>query len=410
MEHHAVRWLAFLLGGLLLLPHLAWGQYTGAIPPGTVMGNIEPTARPAVPQPFSSFIPNPISNYFTPSMTLTHDKTGGITTDAAALTALSNATYTANQIYRMTTPVLVSTYDAIRGVAVATPGTTNEGVNGIAGYVMGATPQGSSGSGANPVAVFGVGVAANNSASVWGINTLLTDHTSQVASVGVGRELWNELDFNVTSPNTTVRGLVLTGASIAQPALAVGLEVRPLGAGKKWTTAIGSQGGSAINGLAIGTRDDFGVPSSPSQLVLLGWTDGSGAINNHTIYSEPGRLILDSTALAETGHLVLMKGGLRTTSGGSMSGLVLGRQLATGASDSQSAHFEWTNATGAAFNHELKVTTDGVLNLITNGAPPSAGFNIPSGARYIVGGVIGVTCAGLPTASFAAVGGIVTAC
>ena len=39
MERYAMKWFAFLLGSLLMLPHLAWGQYTGNLPPGAVLNN-----------------------------------------------------------------------------------------------------------------------------------------------------------------------------------------------------------------------------------------------------------------------------------------------------------------------------------------------------------------------------------
>jgi hypothetical protein len=342
---------------------------------------------------------------------ITDKKTGGITADAAALAAASSTAYTAQQIYQMTTPVPVSTYDAVRGIAISTPGSTTTGVNGLAGYVVGNVALGSGGTTASPVALFGTGIANANGAYVWGINTLLTDNTSQVVSAGTGRQLWNELDFNVTSSNTTVRGLMLTGASIAQPALAVGIEVRPLGAASKWTSAYATQDGAAINGLALGAQG-LGVPSSPSQLLAMAWSASDGTVYNHTLQSAAGSMTLDSTALAGTGNFVLKKGGFRTLDGGSQSGLVLGQQNSTGfLSDSQSLHFGYSNAGGAAFNHSFKATgVDGVLNLMTSGAPPSGSFNLPAGARYMVNGVAGVNCSGVPTASHATVGGITTVC
>src|SRR5262245_12225679 len=47
-----MRWAAFLLGWLLLAPHAAFAQYTGNIPPNTVLGNTQTTARPAAPVPY----------------------------------------------------------------------------------------------------------------------------------------------------------------------------------------------------------------------------------------------------------------------------------------------------------------------------------------------------------------------
>jgi hypothetical protein len=144
----------------------------------------------------------------------------------------------------------------------------------------------------------------------------------------------------------------------------------------------------------------------------MAWSASDGTVYNHTLQSAAGSMTLDSTALAGTGNFVLKKGGFRTLDGGSQSGLVLGQQNSTGfLSDSQSLHFGYSNAGGAAFNHSFKATgVDGVLNLMTSGAPPSGSFNLPAGARYMVNGVAGVNCSGVPTASHATVGGITTVC
>lgn len=355
-------------------------------------------------------VPNPVSK--TAPAVITDNKTAGITADGAALTALSNATYTANQIYRMTTTTPANIYDAVRGVAVATPGTANEGIAAVAGYAIGLTAQGSPGSGANPVALFGVGVAAANNGWAWGLNTVLTDTTTAgVASSGTGRQLWNELDFNVTSASTVVRGLILTGASLVTPTLSVGVTVAPLGVGHPWTAGYASMDGAAVTGMALGAQG-LAVPNSPSQLLIMNWSDGAGTSYNHNFQAAAGNMTMDSTGLPGTGNFVLNKGGFRTKDAGSVSGLVLGQQNATGVlSDSQSLHFQFTNASSVAFNLAFKVTAaDGVLNLLASAGAPTGGINIPAGARYIVGGVVGVNCSGVPTASHATVGGITTVC
>ena len=51
-----MRLLAFLIGVLLLLPHLAFGQYQGNLPPGSVLGNNQPTAHPAQPVPLGDMV------------------------------------------------------------------------------------------------------------------------------------------------------------------------------------------------------------------------------------------------------------------------------------------------------------------------------------------------------------------
>lgn len=354
-------------------------------------------------------VPDPVSK--TAPAVIADKKTGGITTDGAGLTTQSNSTYTANDIYRMTTTFPVNSYDAIRGVAVATSGTTNEGVMAVAGYAIGLTAQGAPGSGANPVALFGVGVAAANSGWAWGLNTVLTDTTVPgMVSSSTGRQLWNELDFNVTSSNTVVNGLILTGASVVTPTLAVGFQVAPLGTGHPWTAAYTSRDGAAVTGLALGAQGT--TASSPGQLLLLNWYTSGGAVANHNFQSSSGVLTMDSTAGPGTGNFALANGNFRTKDGGSSSGLVLGQQNTTGSlSDSQTLDFGFSNSGGVPFNLSLQAkSADGLLHVLTSGAAPTGGIDIPTGARYSIGGVVGVSCSGVPTASHAVVGGITTVC
>jgi hypothetical protein len=341
---------------------------------------------------------------------ITDSKTGAIGVFGSTLSAASSAASTAQSIYQMTTPAAATIYSTLEGVTILPPGSNSEGVNGIGTFVLNNNPAGAPGLAGNGVGLFSVGIAAVNDAHTWGLNTLLQDSTSPVVSGGTGRELWNELDFNVTSTSTVVRGLVLTGASLAEPTLSLGVEIRPLGVGKRWSAAFVSQNGAAVAGLTLGTQI-ASAPNSPSQLLMFNWTSSAGTSFNHNIHSEVGDLIIDSTGIPATGNLILKKGGYKTVDNGAPAGLVLGTTGATGsASTSQEILFTWTNSGGAAFTMGLQAGTDGLLHVLTNGGPTTGGIDLPVGAKYSINGVVGVTCSGTPTAAYTSVGGIVTQC
>jgi hypothetical protein len=145
-------------------------------------------------------------------------------------------------------------YDAVRGIGILTPGSKIDLVNGVAGYVMSQAPI--SGPYPTSVALFGMGIADTNGSSVWGLNTALTDNRGQVLSSGVNRNLYNEIDLNFTSPHSTGIGLQVAGASLAQPAAAIGFGCSLLSqnGSAKWSSCYHSDDGASDTFLVVGTK------------------------------------------------------------------------------------------------------------------------------------------------------------
>jgi hypothetical protein len=155
------------------------------------------------------------------------------------------------------------------------------------------------------VALFGIGIADANNSSVWGLNTALSDNRGQLVSSGLGRSLNNELDLNFTSPNSTGFGLVVQGASIAQPAFAVGFSCGPLdlfdyAAGTtinaKWSECLSTTDAAGVVGLSIGKTAKAGANLN-SQIVQLGYSDASGTPQNINFHANTiGGLTIQNTS------------------------------------------------------------------------------------------------------------------
>jgi hypothetical protein len=225
---------------------------------------------------FVNGCPIPASSLNALAAGVTGSVTSPLTVDSFQQQISSVTSPTANAIYRMATSALVNNFDTHRSVGVDVAGTTVTNVNQYAAYQLNNNPLGAGATSGAGVLYFGMGVAAVNNAAEWGINTNLTDNTSQVVTAGTGKFLQNEFDFNVTSPNTTVNGLFVAGASLSQPALAQGFRCRPLGTGIMWTNCFSSDSGTAINALVVGANAISGA-NVPSQFVAFNALDGAGA-------------------------------------------------------------------------------------------------------------------------------------
>lgn len=215
--------------------------------------------------------------------------------EGEAILGKSEPGFTAEQIAdwifcNCTDPV---SYDAVRGIGILTPGSTIDLVNGVAGYVMSQTPI--SGPYPTSVALFGMGIADADGAAVWGLNTAISDHRGQVVSTGTGRSMYNELDLNFTSPGSTGIGLQVAGASLAQPASALGLvcanldAASPVGSVAQWSNCFYTNDNASHVAMSVGT--DGIVANSNSQAMQFRYRDGSNFVQSVAFAINPGAQI-----------------------------------------------------------------------------------------------------------------------
>jgi hypothetical protein len=221
---------------------------------------------------------------------ITDSKTSAITSDGAGLSLLSQTGANANAIYRMTSTGAVTAYDAVRGVAIDTPGTSVTGVNGVGGYVLNNSPVGSGISNASGVALFGVGVSAVDNANSWGINTICSDSTqSLVPTTGVGRICQNEYDFINMSPNSVVIGDLMTGFALSAPLLSVAHRVTAFSEGSAspripWTIGIDLYPGATTTGIYLEPITAPAVATVNSQDISFGLRDSGNVSRAVSIY------------------------------------------------------------------------------------------------------------------------------
>jgi len=150
-------------------------------------------------------------------------------------------------------------------------------------------------SGASAVGYYSFGVAAANNAHIWGSNPVVTDNTTLTTSSGTGKLLWgSELDFNVTSPNTVVRGLDLAGASLVQPSSSIGLRVQPLHTLNNtfpWDYGIWTNDGGATVAMQAGTVST-GNSQASQPIAFFSRTSGGVARNAKVYANQDGSLVL----------------------------------------------------------------------------------------------------------------------
>jgi hypothetical protein len=231
---------------------------------------------------------------FTPPLTAVGNLTGSVNRpqEGAAILGASRSGYTAQQIANWvfcncSDPV---SYDAVRGIGILSPGSTIDLVNGIAGYVMSRTPM--SGVFPTSVALFGMGIADVDNSSVWGMNTAISDNRGQVVTANSGRNLYNEFDLNFTSPRSTGIGLMLAGASLAQPAGSIGVDVTYLdfmskGSVARWTYAFTSDDGATDTFARVGNKAASGANVASQDFTMV-YRDSAGTAKNLTYAAQPG--------------------------------------------------------------------------------------------------------------------------
>lgn len=207
--------------------------------------------------------------------TVSINHTAGFTTDGFAVAAVTQLGQTAPPLYSPTYGG-VPMFDTYRAVTVVPAGSTTANTSGVGSYVINRNPL-NSGVGSS-VGLFSFNIAAANNAGVWGLNTVCTDSQAQTVNAQTGNVLIGyEVDFNVCSPNSQITGVMLTGASKAQPAGGTGFLVASLGGSFHWTQAFATNSGAAQVGLSLGAMAVSGSTIS-SQPINLNYFNSSGAI------------------------------------------------------------------------------------------------------------------------------------
>jgi hypothetical protein len=210
----------------------------------------------------------------------------------------SNGTKTPRDVYGAIIPTIDTDRftDTLVGIRqIPTGHNLGNNVPAVSGYIWNESTRGAEVTNAgNGVALFGAGVSAGNGARTWGLNTILQDAPTRAVSAITGAHLLCELDYNVMSADTEVIGLSIGGNSLAQPKVANGFQVAPLGNGSVWKTAFWSQGGASEVAFAAGSRSGApvsGGSAGASQPLWLQWFDSSSQPQVTQVYMQDGFLI-----------------------------------------------------------------------------------------------------------------------
>lgn len=327
---------------LLLAPVSAWAQ--GVVPTGNP---VVPWLRYQAQSSAPAAQTGTVTNYYDgahlnlPSFQVTSPGTSALTTDQSQIYgALNNSSITPDYISSCAISnctTSVSLGDAVRGIGTYTSGSTINQVDGIAGYTLNNAAHGTGEY--DTVAVSGVGICAVNNSACWGTATLLTDNLGQTITSNTGIELYNESDFNVTSPNTGGAGYVLGGTWLVQPSPGInGFVVSQPGTVGKWASAFSSANGSSNIGLSIGASAASG-DSVNGQPVYLNYFDSSGTLQNTSLTATPNALILGGSTAVN--NFTVLAGNVNLAEGYNLS---VGGQGMAGTDSSNNAYI----ATGSS--------------------------------------------------------------
>ena len=322
----------------------------------------------------------------------------------------------------------LSIYDAVRGAAVLNSGTTFAYLWLTAQPAMFLQSAGKGGSGfPTSVALFGAGIADATNANVWGLNTVLSDNRGQTISSGTGRQLNNELDFNVTSPNTAVLGLVLQGASLSVPAISNGFVVGPLALQQyavndystQWTAAFQVDDNVTSLAFDIGVGGASRAGGSGSAVVQMNYMN-PGAVEKFLrfqalpVAGEGGAnaaLYISNADGAAITNIGTAQGGFFTQDNASVTnGLVIGKHGTTGANiPSQDLIFGYNDGGSASQNYSIFVDSAQAMQFNSTAGGTSGKFNF-AGTIYVQS-TPGVNCpAGVTAGTVVVLGGVVTHC
>jgi hypothetical protein len=163
----------------------------------------------------------------------------------------------------------------VAGCTTIPSSSTNHEGGGVFGAVSNASVDTNAVGGPFYCQIAGDGIDGNSDlhrVRCWGINPLVSDH-------GYNHTLlMNELDYNVTGPDTKVVGFFSSGASTHQPASGSVWQVAgPIGPGVPWPTGYACADGGTVTCLQIGPTST-GINSS-SQLLRYLARDSNGVVN-----------------------------------------------------------------------------------------------------------------------------------
>lgn len=216
------------------------------------------------------FIPGTVSlTTIVPQAFQVHDVDSGTPTSSYASLTVQNTPVTAAAILAPQQPPGWFTVDGIRSVIVVPSNAKATTTSAFGFYVRNEAPERATGA----TGLYGTTVCVVDDSACWGLNpTVIDAPTNGTITNGRGRKLIGaEFDISVTSPNTVVSGVNVTGSSIAQPAGADAFQVGDLWASNpgvnKWThgLTIGAatsqigvlHGAQALGGALIGSIPDF---------------------------------------------------------------------------------------------------------------------------------------------------------
>lgn len=289
---------------------------------------------------------------------LTDTATGPMTVDFSPLWVRSQAAANSQTIYNQSVFSASATnfqgYDAIRGVAIAPALSTVNTITGIAGYTINNTVP--IGQRSQTVAVFADAVCAANGTNCWGFDSIVSDNPTSGntgVTAGTGKFLTNEMDLNITSPNSSGNGLAIGGTALpASIGGFNGVSIAKLwGAGGQGTgTALFANGfnvadAAAATGINIGASALSGA-SQPSMPVTLNYRAGNNTYQNITLTAaasgagSAGTLTVGGSGSSD--NLSLVVGGLFLAAN---NGLTVGSNLVLSAD--ASANLILGNAAGA---------------------------------------------------------------
>jgi hypothetical protein len=203
---------------------------------------------------------------------------------------------TAAQVLGPQQPPSYFTQDGVRSTVVAKPDSTAQTTSAFGFYVRNRAPDSGhrvSGGGTDGVGLFGTTTCEVDGCSSWGLNpTVIDDYRNGVVNNYGKRTLVGaEFDFSVTSPNTIVSGVNVTGSSISQPAGADGFAVGDLNAGNpgvfKWTHGFVVNDATSRIGLYVGASALSGVNVAgiPN---YFAYRDGAGLNRALALYATGG--------------------------------------------------------------------------------------------------------------------------
>lgn len=341
--------------------------------------------------------------------TLTDSKSAAIAADGAGITAISKSGITAQTIYENTIGpgnVAAPSYDAVRGVADQPIGSTALDVNGVAGYVVNRNSH------AGPAQVSGglkgIAIAAADNSSVWGMFTIVSDKEGQAVSAGAGRSLYNEVDYVVNSPGTTV-GFIVGAAFLSQPVSAAGPTVlKPSGVGI-WNYAFGTGDGCCTVAYRIGAAADSGT-SIASQPLDFQYRDAGGVAQHTTLSQTAGGMLLATSGTASSGSFVIPGGSVYGV--GDLGGYQINQRAVlagSGTGLSIASDAAWTTITLGNTTASLNLARGLQIGGPTGGDKGVGTLNVAS--TIWANGVQGVNCAaGVVAGTVTVANGIVTHC